>query len=176
MITPKTALAGLLAAAALTVTACGGGGGSGSSDTAISSGTGNGSSPQGSARVIKAVAVPGLGQVLANSKGYVLYMFPPDHRGQVTCTGACAGSWPPARIAQGTTAKATGQVQQSLIATVPNPNPKGGQVVTYNGWPLYTYAADTQPRQATGQALDVNGGYWYVMRPSGKIVKTTPGQ
>ena len=46
--------------------------------------------------------------------------------------------------------------------------PDGHEVVTYNGWPLYTYAADVDARQATGQALDLNGGYWYVMSPAGK--------
>jgi predicted lipoprotein with Yx(FWY)xxD motif len=46
--------------------------------------------------------------------------------------------------------------------------------VTYNHWPLYRYIADTKPGQATGQGLDLNGGLWYVLSPSGKIIKKTP--
>jgi hypothetical protein len=42
-------------------------------------------------------------------------------------------------------------------------------VVTYNGWPLYGYRA-AQRGQATGQDIDLNGGKWYVIRPSGQPV------
>jgi predicted lipoprotein with Yx(FWY)xxD motif len=44
----------------------------------------------------------------------------------------------------------------------------GHHVVTYNGWPLYTYIADERTHEANGQNLDVNGGDWYVMRPTSK--------
>lgn len=172
--TSRAALLAVLAAALLGLTACGGGS---STSSSPEQGSGGAAAPaQGSAKVIKTATVDGLGTVLVNSKGYVLYMFPPDKRGTVTCTGPCAGSWPPARVPTHTTPKAGTGVRQSLIDTVPNPNPAGGRVVTYHRWPLYTYAADTQPGQAAGQALDVNGGYWYVMRPSGEIVKTAPDQ
>ena len=40
-------------------------------------------------------------------------------------------------------------------------------MVTYDGWPLYTYTGDIDPGQATGQDIDLNGGDWYVLRPSG---------
>jgi predicted lipoprotein with Yx(FWY)xxD motif len=53
-------------------------------------------------------------------------------------------------------------------------NPSGGRVVTYNRWPLYRYIGDSKPGQASGQALDLNGGLWYVLSPSGKIIKTRP--
>ncbi len=39
-------------------------------------------------------------------------------------------------------------------------------------WPLYTYVADRKPGMATGQALDLNGGLWYVLAPSGKVIHT----
>ena len=41
-------------------------------------------------------------------------------------------------------------------------------MVTYDGWPLYTYAGDVGPGQAAGQDIDLNGGEWYVIRPSGQ--------
>jgi Secreted repeat of unknown function len=46
----------------------------------------------------------------------------------------------------------------------------GGRVVTYDGWPLYTYLGDASPGHAAGQGNDDGGGYWYAMRPSGQIV------
>jgi predicted lipoprotein with Yx(FWY)xxD motif len=47
-------------------------------------------------------------------------------------------------------------------------------VVTYKGWPLYTYVADTAPGQATGQAVNLNGGLWYVISPDGKVITQKP--
>jgi hypothetical protein len=43
----------------------------------------------------------------------------------------------------------------------------GGRVVTYNKWPLYTYGSDTAAGQVKGQALKLNGGYWYVLSQTG---------
>ncbi len=37
-----------------------------------------------------ASALPGVGTVLVNAQGYVLYVFAPDQRRRVTCTGDCA--------------------------------------------------------------------------------------
>ena len=40
------------------------------------------------------------------------------------------------------------------------------------GGPFTPYVTDTRAREATGQALNLNGGLWYVLAPSGKIVRT----
>jgi Secreted repeat of unknown function len=53
-----------------------------------------------------------------------------------------------------------------------DPDPEGGHVVTYAGWPLYTYAADSAAGQDNGQAIEANGGLWYVIAPSGKVITT----
>ena len=44
--------------------------------------------------------------------------------------------------------------------------------VTFNGWPLYTWAEDTHPGEATGQALNNNGGLWYVLGAGGQQITT----
>lgn len=116
--------------------------------------------------------VADLGTVLVDANGYALYMFPPDHQHEVTCTGACAGTWPPVLLTPGQQPAGGPGINPALLSSLPNP--EGGQVATYNGWPLYTYAGDTVPGQITGQALDLNGGYWYLMRPTGEII-TAPG-
>ena len=54
------------------------------------------------------------------------------------------------------------------------PTPKGVDVVTYAGWPLYTYAADSGPGTANGQDLNANGGLWYVIAPSGAVISKAP--
>jgi predicted lipoprotein with Yx(FWY)xxD motif len=119
----------------------------------------------GSVRV-DARRLPHLGTVLVDSRGYALYMFVPDNQREVTCTGICAATWPPLKLAAGARLSAGAGIQSSLLGS--DPDPGGGAVVTYDGWPLYTYTGDVQPGQATGQGIALNGGDWYLMQPSGK--------
>lgn len=113
-----------------------------------------------------------LGTVLVNSRGLTLYMFVPDHQKRVTCKGQCAVIWPPLKIKKGRKPTAGGAARKGLLGT--DRNPSGGRVVTYNRWPLYTYISDSKPGQATGQAIKLNGGYWYVLSPAGKVIKKKP--
>jgi predicted lipoprotein with Yx(FWY)xxD motif len=115
---------------------------------------------------VMAESVSGVGTILVTSKGYALYMFQPDNRRAVTCTGSCAGTWPPLMLPSGAGLVAGSGVHASLLGS--DPDPTGGRVVTYNGWPLYTYSGDVGPGQANGQSIDLNGGEWYVLSPSGQ--------
>ena len=114
--------------------------------------------------------LPKLGVVLVDSKGRTLYMFVPDKRSRVTCVGACAAVWPPLKLPKGARAVASGAAKASLLGS--DRDPAGGRVVTYNGWPLYTYVVDVSAGQAKGQALKLNGGYWYVLSPAGTVIRT----
>jgi predicted lipoprotein with Yx(FWY)xxD motif len=109
-----------------------------------------------------------LGTVLVTNKGFALYIFPPDAAHHVTCTGDCASAWPALTLRGDETVAAGAGVRADLLGTLPDPD--GGRVVTYHGWPLYTYLGDASPDHAAGQGKDDDGGYWYVMRPSGQIV------
>jgi predicted lipoprotein with Yx(FWY)xxD motif len=108
-----------------------------------------------------------LGTVLVNSKGLTLYMFKPDHQKRVTCKAKCAVAWPPLKVKKGQKPTAGGAAKKKLLGL-------DGRVVTYNHWPLYRYIGDSKPGQANGQATNLNGGLWYVLSPSGKIIKTKP--
>lgn len=110
--------------------------------------------------------LPHLGTFLVNGHGYALYMFVPDNQREVTCTGVCAATWPPLKLAAGAKLAAGPGVKSSLFGS--DPDPGGGSVVTYDGWPLYTYSGDVQPGQATGEGIALNGGDWYLMQPSGQ--------
>jgi predicted lipoprotein with Yx(FWY)xxD motif len=118
---------------------------------------------------VRAGTIKPYGTVLVNSAGHALYVFAPDKATKVTCTAACAQIWPPLKL-QG--AKPTGSkgVKSSLLGS--DPNPGGGRVVSYHGWPLYTYVTDTAAGVAHGEGLNLNGGFWYLMSPSGKPVKS----
>lgn len=122
--------------------------------------------------VIDTRDVGSLGSILTTSSGMTLYMFPPDAERQVTCVNACALDWPPLTVPRGGDPSAGPGVDQHLIGTVANPA-GGPRVITYDGWPLYTYRDDPSPGVASGQGVYLNGGYWYVMSPSGQPLTVT---
>jgi predicted lipoprotein with Yx(FWY)xxD motif len=118
-------------------------------------------------------AVTGLGTVLVNGQGMTLYMFAPDKQKKVTCVGSCAAVWPPLFLKGGAKkASAGGAAKASLLGS--DKDPAGGRVVTYNHWPLYLFLGDKHAGQATGQDINANGGYWYVLTPSGALIKHKP--
>lgn len=121
------------------------------------------------AATVQTKKVKKLGTILVNSKGRTLYMFVPDHRKKVTCKGQCAIVWPPLKVKKGQKPTAGGAAKQKLLGT--DPNPGGGRVVTYNHWPLYTYVTDTKSGETSGQGVNANGGKWFVLSPSGKVIK-----
>ncbi|HWF75159.1 MAG TPA: hypothetical protein VG186_17570 [Solirubrobacteraceae bacterium] len=157
-----------LAAVAVGVAGCGGSSAATSSSSAAGA-YGAAPAPTKAAAGGAAVDVTTakLGQFLVDSKGRTLYLFAADTGTSSTCSGACAGAWPPLT----TTAKpvaGTG-VTASLLGTTKRAD--GTTEVTYAGHPLYYYAGDTAPGQTTGQALGQFGAPWYVVAPSGKAIK-----
>lgn len=142
-----------------------------------SGGSGSGTAPSGEspaearrALEVSTAKISGLGEVLVDGEGgMTLYVFAPDRAREVTCAGECASVWPPMKLEQGQLTRATGRVRASLLGSAPDP--EGGEVVTYAGWPLYRYVADTEPGDANGQAVNLNGGYWYAITPAGKVIK-----
>jgi predicted lipoprotein with Yx(FWY)xxD motif len=124
---------------------------------------------------VQATQIAGLGIVLTDSQGRALYMFPPDAGSRVSCTGPCAGTWPPLVIADGDKPTAgAGGVNAQDLSTLADPN-TGARIVTYGGYPLYRYAGDLNPGTANGQGLFLNGGPWYTLNPDMQPVTTTPG-
>jgi predicted lipoprotein with Yx(FWY)xxD motif len=153
----------LASALALGAAACG------SSSNTTKSKTTSTSTKTASVVLISAKSEPGLGTVLVDSRGKTLYQFLPDADKHVTCTGGCASIWPPVMLPTGAKVSASGGVKASLLSS--DPDPSGGRVVTYAGWPLYSYVADSSPGSHSGQGVNLNGGLWYVMSPAGKAIK-----
>jgi len=114
--------------------------------------------------------LPTVGVVLTNAEGHTLYTFAPDQHSKVTCVSACATVWPPLKLASGASPAAPPQLNAKLLGS--DPDPAGGRVITYAGWPLYTYEADSAAGQDNGQATESSGGQWYVIAPSGKVITT----
>lgn len=102
-----------------------------------------------------------LGDILVDSAGNTLYLFIPDAQGPSTCYDACAGNWP-AMVAE---VSAGEGVDGSLLGTVARDD--GSEQVTYNGWPLYYFAADGGPGDVNGQGVN---DVWYVVSGAGEAI------
>ena len=158
---------------AFVAAACGSSSKSSSASTSAASTSTTSAAPTAAA-LLTTKSLSGLGTVLVNGQGRTLYIFVPDKHSKVTCTGGCAAAWPPVMLT-GAKAQTAGEVKAALVSS--DPDPAGGRVVTYNGWPLYLYAGDSQAGTANGQTLDSSGGLWYVITPAGKVTtkKTSSG-
>jgi predicted lipoprotein with Yx(FWY)xxD motif len=140
------------------------GGGGGSYGTGIPKTTST-ASTGGAAAVVSVADNPKLGKILVDSKGNTLYYFLKDKQGGTTstCSGACASVWPP--VTTSSAPKGENGAQASKLGTIKRSD--GSTEVTYNGWPLYTYASDTKPGDAKGNDLKQFGATWYALTPAG---------
>lgn len=154
--------AGLLAAMAATgalVAACGGGGGTQAG--------GGGGAPSAAPPSAAASAVH-----LTDGNGDTLYMFELDKDGKSHCYDSCASFWPP--VSAGTDIQASGGGAASgSTGTITRKD--GSKQVTFHGHPLYTYSGDQAPGQTKGQGMNINGGLWWMVSPSGSAITTNAG-
>ena len=111
------------------------------------------------------------GEYLTDADGRALYLFTADTQGsgdtqdQISCSGECLDAWP--LFTTTGEPQAGDMVDASLLGTLEH---EGETVVTYNGWPLYYFARDAGPGEATGQDVESFGGEWYLVTPAGEKV------
>jgi predicted lipoprotein with Yx(FWY)xxD motif len=164
----------LIALLALAVAGCGGGdstsggggvyGGGGGGETAGETSSGGEKPAASSDGVVKTAKAGDLGTIIVSSAGLTLYDFHKDKGGNSSCYGACASAWPPL-LTEGEPQAEAGAMASQLGTT----ERKDGTVqVTYNGWPLYTYAGDQAPGEANGNDIDQFGAEWYALQPNGE--------
>ncbi|MFZ0167864.1 MAG: hypothetical protein WAL64_00395 [Candidatus Dormiibacterota bacterium] len=139
------------------------------------------SPPASNGVVIETVASSNLGTILVDPQGRTLYMLNSETGGKLTCTVAngCTTYWNEVDLPQGVTAASVaGSAKSTLLGTETGAT---GTVVTYNGWPLYTFSGDSGTGQANGEGVSSFGGTWYVLSAAGNPVTSmasptpTPG-
>jgi predicted lipoprotein with Yx(FWY)xxD motif len=116
-------------------------------------------------RLIRGAATA-YGTALVDSRGFALYRFTHDTADVSTCYGACARAWPPylvpAKLARGAAnTRSAGTVRRA----------DGRLQVTYAGHPLYHYVGDRRPAQVLCQGVTEFGGGWFVVAPSGRLIR-----
>ena len=106
------------------------------------------------------------GQYLTDAEGMALYIFVPDAQGASTCYDDCATNWPPFTVASADALPTLAEgLDSAMLGTVERDD--GTIQVTYNGWPLYYFAGDTEMSQTNGQAV---GDNWYLLDPAGEAI------
>ena len=135
----------------------------GSESTATSKSTSSESGGGGATLAVKNLGGD-VGSVLVDSNGFTLYYFEKDKGGKSACYGACAEGWPP--LTTEGAAKGMGGVQAAKLGTTKRSD--GTVQVTYAGWPLYTYVADTKPGEDNGTDVKAFGATWYPLHPNGE--------
>jgi predicted lipoprotein with Yx(FWY)xxD motif len=126
----------------------------------------------GSAAVVRSAHSAALGTtVLVDSRGMTLYSLSAERNGRFVCTRdstvpgssrSCLSAWRPLIV----NGSVTGQGVPSL-GTIVRPDGAGRQV-TYRGLPLYTFAGDTSPGDASGNGFkDV--GTWLAATSDGAM-------
>ena len=163
------ALAVAVVTAAL-LAGCGGGSSSSSSTTAKSTTSSSLPAPKPPPNAeegtvfVSLGSAAGLGLVLADSEGRVLYAFSKDTPKASACEGACAKAWPPLLVEKGEPEPSNG-ASGARLGTITRGD--GSRQVTYAGHPLYTYGGDGRPGQAKGNGVSAFGGTWTALKGSG---------
>ena len=103
------------------------------------------------------------GQHLVGPEGFSLYLYTEDEQGgeSSACGESCERNWPPL-VVEGEPLAGEG-VDADLLGALERED--GSTQVTYNGWPLYTYARDTEPGQIRGAGL---GNVFFLVSAEGE--------
>lgn len=114
-----------------------------------------GAAPMVPAKIMLIVEQTKSGYVLAEGNGDTVYTDSQDQPGKSTCTGGCLSAWP---AVQGRPFTGGGMQLAGTLGSITRPD--GTTQATYNGLPLYTYAADPAPGQTAGNG---EGGVWHTV-------------
>jgi predicted lipoprotein with Yx(FWY)xxD motif len=148
-----------LAVAVLALGACSGYGDDSSDDAGeAASATGQAAS----AALVGTGSTP-LGDVLTTAEGKTLYGLTEDQGGSPTCAGDCASTWPPVLV---DSAELPEGLDPEVYSVVQRDD--GAYQLAAGGWPLYSFAADTEPGDVEGQG---SGGVWYAVAPGGQLLR-----
>jgi predicted lipoprotein with Yx(FWY)xxD motif len=125
--------------------------------------------PAGAAtsKAVTTATVPGMGVVLVDSTGHVLYTHTDANGKAVACTDACVTAWPPLTVAAGAKVKAPKGVK--ALATT-----GATHQVTSSGLPLYRFSGDAAAKQAKGDGVNGFGGTWHVATVKAQKTGTSP--
>jgi len=145
----------ILPVLALGLAACGG-----SNDSSDPGSTASAGTAGAGGQTVATKSISGVGDVLADSSGAVLYTNDMDTRSKIACTGDCLSEWVPLAATSGGSPTSSDSAVQSKLGTTKRPD--GTSQVTLDGMPLYAFVEEG-PGEATGDGFtDSFGGTTFV--------------
>lgn len=120
--------------------------------------------PAGGGLTLAVSTSAALGMYVAGKDGMSLYVFEADTGSTSTCTGDCAGTWPPLTVASASDVTAGAGVTGAIGTTA---RADGTTQVTINGHPVYYYSGDNKAGDTNGQG---KFNKWYLVSPAGEAV------
>lgn len=112
---------------------------------------------------------PEFGEILVGPDGMTLYSFDMDTQdvAESTCYDDCAEAWPPLTV------EATPEAGADVAAELTTfEREDGAMQVAANGWPLYYFANDEEPGDASGQGVN---DVWWVLGADGAPIRPDAG-
>ncbi len=107
---------------------------------------------------------------LTNNQGDPLYIFTLDRRDHSLCTSRkCLAGFSPVLAPHGVTAKKGSGVNQKFLGTIRRAGNR--RQVTFKHRPLYFFPPDRGGPLAFSEGCTAFGGVWYIIEPSGQVVK-----
>ncbi|WP_407351568.1 hypothetical protein [Luteimonas sp. R10] len=103
---------------------------------------------------------------LIDAAGQTLYVLEGNDDGS-RCDAACEEAWPPVTVEDAEPVPGSG-LQRELLGTMPRQD--GGLHVTYDGKPLYRYAADAGADRTAGHDVEDQWGKWSMVSVHGPAV------
>jgi predicted lipoprotein with Yx(FWY)xxD motif len=137
--------------------------------TTPSTGSSSGATTAPASSTEAKTATTSLGEIIVDGAGKTAYFYDKDtaNSGTSACTGGCASLWSAIESAS------TTPVVEGITGTVGTiVGTNGGNQITINGRPIYTYTPDAAAGDVTRQGF---GGVWWVVSPAGDEVKTAAG-
>ena len=117
------------------------------------------------------MARPECGEVQTDSAGCSLYVLSTESRGKLHCTSSSwLAGWPPLLVAKNAMITASSGVKGKISHVT-----RGSRwQVTYNRWPVYTFAGDSGPGKSNGENIVAFGGTWSLVHAAATANSGTP--
>ncbi|MGA2968465.1 MAG: hypothetical protein ABSE75_01500 [Acidimicrobiales bacterium] len=125
-----------------------------------------------SSTILQSVNIAGFPGALANHASRTLYILTVEKGAKLKCTGSCLAHWIPVTVKSSVASVSLGANVKGKIGFVARS--AGTKQVTFNSYPLYTFAGDSGPKQSRGEGAAFDGGKWYVVKAASASVSATP--
>jgi predicted lipoprotein with Yx(FWY)xxD motif len=124
-----------------------------------------------SSPTLKSANVASFPGALVNHSSRTLYLLSSEKGAKIKCKSACLSTWPPLLVKSSVTKVTLGANVKGKIGFVTRSATM--KQVTFNSFPLYTFAGDSGALQSNGEGIVALGGTWYLVKASSSSAGVT---